>query len=391
MVIMTGNFQTNNLERKQIVLEGISLILSLFTLAKQQRLFPRTIMTRATRGQIIINSIEEIIKRFEEANYQDCRINAYPAFLNEAEETDYENGVSMDLFAPNILFIDLDEKDLSSKEDLDKIVTKILNYISKTLPKSNPLLIWSGRGYHIILPIQQTEALEHFEDFSKLSNNPSEEFLRFAKTFLSFNKADKYNTPSFKSCMLRVPYTLNSRCIKEDVDPEVKVIKKFDICRSLPIINNLLLEFMTFLSDRKLKEKLEEQIEPKLKNRFFKSKSSESNTIQYVEKLLTIPLGDYRKNAINLILAPYFVNILKSSDEVSFQGIKQWILKCDEVKSLNPSINDFDNIIKYAIKRAKDTGIKPLKFNDTLQYRNKKLYEMIIATPFVKRNYLEYS
>lgn len=88
-------------------------------------------MTKATKGQIIVNSVEEIIKKFEEANYQDCRINAYPAFLNEAEEKDYENGVNLDLFAPNILFIDLDEKDFSSKQELDKIVDKILSIFLK--------------------------------------------------------------------------------------------------------------------------------------------------------------------------------------------------------------------------------------------------------------------
>lgn len=33
----------------------------------------------------------------------------------------------------------------------------------------------------------------------------------------------------------------------------------------------------------------------------------------------------------------------------------------------------FDHIIRNAIKRAKDTGVKPLKFIDTLQYKNVEL------------------
>ena len=85
-------------------------------------------------------------------------------------------------------------------------------------------------------------------------------------------------------------------------------------------------------------------------------------------------LSDYRKYAINLILAPYFINILKLSDEESFNRIKEWALKCNNINPLKPSIKDFDTIIKNAIKRAKVTGIKPLKFKDTLQYKNKKLY-----------------
>ena len=92
---------------------------------------------------------------------------------------------------------------------------------------------------------------------------------------------------------------------------------------------------------------------------------------------MTFRLKDYRKNAISLILAPYFVNILDLSDEESFNRIKQWVLKCNEVKSLKPSISDFDNIIRYAIKRAKETGIKPLKFKDTLQYKNKELFRLL--------------
>ena len=105
-----------------------------------------------------------------------------------------------------------------------------------------------------------------------------------------------------------------------------------------------------------------------------------STTITYIEKLLEIGISDYRKYAINLILAPYFVNILNLSDDESFIRIKEWALKCNNIKPLKPSIKDFDIIIKNAIKRAKVTGVKPLKFKDTLQYKNKKLYDIISSS-----------
>lgn len=379
--MVTNNLLTSNSNRKQKVTEGINLILSLFKMVKQHRIFPRTIMTGAARYQVVVNSVEEILKRFEEAEFQDCRINAYPAFFNKAEEKDYENGINLDLFAPNILFIDLDEKDFLSKQDLDKIVVdKILNHISKTLPESNPLLIWSGRGYHIIIPVQQTEALEHFEDFEGLTSRPSEDFLKFAKEHLSFNKADKNNTPAFKSCLLRVPYTFNSKCNSNDVDPEVKIIKKFDTSITLSSISNLLVDFLTFLSDKKLKENIKKGTQMKFKyNKFSLYNTGGSNSIQYIEKLLTIPIGDYRKNAINLILAPYFVNVQKLSDEDSLYKIRQWVLKCNDIKSLEPSISDFDIIIKYSIKRARETGVKPLKFKETLQVKNKELFRLLAS------------
>src|SRR4029079_806313 len=130
--------------RRQKVLEGINILLSLFSIVKQQRIFPRKIMTKKTGRQVTVYSIEQMMRAFEDTNFEDCRINAYPAFLNEAEEKDYENDINSDIFAPNILFIDLDQKDFSSKIELDKTLTKILKHISRVLYGSKPLLLWSG-------------------------------------------------------------------------------------------------------------------------------------------------------------------------------------------------------------------------------------------------------
>ncbi len=59
--------------------------------------------------------------------------------------------------------------------------------------------------------------------------------------------------------MLRVHHTFNSKCFDEGIDPEVKAIQEFDGSKPLPAINNLLVEFMAFLTDRKLKRDLEKQ------------------------------------------------------------------------------------------------------------------------------------
>ncbi|CAN5861048.1 hypothetical protein BH23THE1_BH23THE1_28340 [soil metagenome] len=374
----TNGSQIINSERKQKVTEGINTILSLFALVKQQRLFPRKIMTKATRGQVTVNSVEEMIKKFEEAKFEDCRINAYPSFLNEAEEKDYEKGVNLDLFTPNILFIDLDEKGFSSKQELDKIVNKILKHISKILIDSNHLLIWSGRGYHIIIPVQQTEALEHFEDFEGLTKRPSEELLKFANDHLSFYKADKANNPAFKSCLLRVPHTFNFKCFGEDKDPEVKIILEHDFSKPLPKPDNLLVEYMTFLADKKLKSEVENERRKRIQNRF-RMNNKLSNKIPYIEKLLTIGIEDYRKSAISLIIVPYFATVLRLPDGESYHRARDWIQKCYTLKPLEPSISFFENLIKYEINRVKRTGIRPLKFKDTLQYKNKELYKLLYS------------
>ena len=333
-------------------------------------------MTKETGVQVTVHSVEEMVKKFEEANFEDCRINAYPAFLNKAEEKDYVRGINQDLFAPNILFIDLDKKDFSNKQEFDKIVNKILKHITKTLDDSNPLLLWSGRGYHIIVPVQETEALEHFEDFEGLAKRPSEELLQFAEDYLSFNKADENNTPAFKSCLLRVPYTFNSKCFVEKRDPEAKIIQEFDTSKPLPNINNLLVEFMTFIADRKLKTEVEDERRKRTQNRF-SVKNKDSSKISYIEKLLNIGIEDFRKNAISLIIVPYLVNILHLFDEESYNKTRDWILKSHSIKPLEPSISFFENLIKYDINRANRTGIKPLKFKDTLKYKNKRLYFLL--------------
>jgi hypothetical protein len=316
-------------ERRELVSEGIDIILALFVAVDQQRIFPRTIMTKKTRGQIIVHNKEQILYHFEMAGYQNCRINAYPAFVSEAEERDYKRGINLDLLAPNILFIDLDTKGKSDREFQHEL-KQILKNIAKVLHGAKPLVISSGHGHHIIIPVNAKEAIENFKDFEPYTNEPSQAFLQFAERCLSFNKSDPSNNPGFKSCLLRVPYTFNSRCIDEGFDPEVKVVQQWDNSQSLPDIDNLLGEFQTLLIDQKLKAEIKEKDN---KNRFKQhSHTNMTNTIPYVEKLLDMPIADYRKNAISLILTPYFVNIQHQSNIEAFGRIKEWVSKCDKIR-----------------------------------------------------------
>lgn len=90
-------------------------------------------------------------------------------------------------------------------------------------------------------------------------------------------------------------------------------------------------------------------------------------------------IEDYRKNAISLIIVPYLVNVLGLSDEESYNRTNNWALKCHDIKPLTPSISYLENLIRYNIKRSKKTGIRPLKFKDTLQYKNKELYKLLCS------------
>lgn len=150
---------------------------------------------------------------------------------------------------PFILFIDLDRQNFVSKEDLDKWLQRILANISSILYGTKPLVLWSGNGYHIIIPVYAPEALEQFEDFRLYTNQPSNDFLRFAKDFLSCGKADTKNNPSFKSCLLRVPFTINSKSIRQ----EVKIIEAYDMNQQLNTIDRLLTAFQQRLGKTRSK------------------------------------------------------------------------------------------------------------------------------------------
>jgi hypothetical protein len=176
-----------------------------------------------------------------------------------------------------------------SDKELQHSLNQILKNIAYLLHDVEPLALWSGHGYHVVIPVNCKEALEHFQEFAQYTSEPSKEFL---------------------------PFTFNSKCIGERVDAEVKIIQRLDSSKPLPNIDNLLIEFQTFLVDQKLKAEIKQENRSKRHSRF--SSIPITNTIPYVERLLEMSLKDYRKISISLILAPYFVNIKKLSDTDSF-------------------------------------------------------------------------
>ncbi len=74
---------------------GIDFILSHF----QEPPFPRKISTHKSENrQFEVQNKEDVIKSFKDSNFVDCRISAFP-ILKDGYYT---------IWAPNILFIDLD-------------------------------------------------------------------------------------------------------------------------------------------------------------------------------------------------------------------------------------------------------------------------------------------
>ena len=118
---------------------GIDFILNHLT----ELLFPRTLSTYTSEGrQFEVFSKEEMIKAFEQSDFLDCRVNAYPSY------TEYK-GINRQ--TPNFLFIDLDKYSFKTERAHRIALTNTLRNIREKLSEAYPTVLWSGNGYHIII------------------------------------------------------------------------------------------------------------------------------------------------------------------------------------------------------------------------------------------------
>jgi hypothetical protein len=208
-------------------------------------LFPRTIMTKALGYQKEVFNKHELLAYFKASNYHDCRINAYPAY------TEYRG---INLTAPSFIMIDLDLKDFDlSIEKLDKILNKTLTKITDAFHDSQPTVLWTGNGYHIYQPVHGF-ILEEIDRFASLidpyKKDLTSRFMQFAESFFTDKKCDPQHRPSIKSCLLRIPGTINSKC-----NQEVKIVQRWNGIR--PPINYLLRDYRIWLVSEKIDEKVE--------------------------------------------------------------------------------------------------------------------------------------
>ena len=333
-------------DREKKVKDGIDFLLSHFE--RRQRIFPRKMSTVASQGkQFIVYNKEQILNACIKSNFVDCRLNAYPIL---------EDGI---LQAPNMVFIDLDCK--SDLLELNKNKDKTLKIIKEKLNGWRSTILWTGNGYHIYI-VLDIRPLEIIEEIRELSNKPSEQFLKFAESAFTNNKKDSQHNPSFQSCLLRIPGSVNSKN-----SSEVKIIKKFDTYNIPTIDNHLLRKFRLYLADNDIKRKIDSlQLEGRRK--YYTVQNNGSSTpkcYQWIEdKLLNTPISDYRKITVDLVLVPFFIVIKKLTVNQTFDIIKEYILKCHELRPLKPSINDFEKRIKMSIDRSIENKIPPIKINN---------------------------
>jgi hypothetical protein len=332
--------------RKESLIIESELDFILLHFDKQEFLFPRKISTyKSNNRQFIVRSKQEIIDSFISSNLVDCKVNAY------ASLTDYKG---IQRYKPNFIFIDLDKNNFKTSISFENVLSNILKNIREKLGyDAQPTVLETGGGYHIYQPVYCPTALENVIQFSEF-DRPSEQFLRFAKDYLSNGKADKQNNPSFKSCLLRIPGSINSK-----YNVTVKTLQTWNGIRP-PIRREFIEEFRTFLIQKKIEEQNYRQKIMQLKLKMQQNNDKNSITCRnyyyydWIEtKVLQTPISDYRKLVVGLVLVPYLVVIKKLSNEESHNIINEWLMRCDVIRKL-----DFDP--KYLINNNIKTSMKKL-------------------------------
>jgi hypothetical protein len=307
------------MNRKEIVRLSLELILK----CSEEPYFPRTISTEKSKGrQIKVTSLEDVITHFEESNWMDCRISLF-------------GDTEINKIIPNAIFIDLDDKDALE-------IVKIRIY---ELIKGIPLIIFTGNGYAIIQPIK-IKSMIGLKKESMTGYELATKFLKYSKYYLTNGKADPQNNPSLKSCLIRVPHTINSKNRKT-----VEFIQSWDENRAT--VKNI--PFKKYLKSIS-------------KNKNIKNYSGKINLekFQWCEKLLKVSMCDHR-NFVLFDICRFLINLKKISKNETMTVIIKWLNSSKYPRSK----------IEREVKQAQRDGKLPRKL-ETIQNTNPKIYQEII-------------
>ena len=353
---IVNNTTPTAIDKDTIIGENLDFILGHLS----EPLFPRTIMTKTLGHQKEVFNKQEALARFKASNYQDCRINAYPVY------TEYSG---INLTPPTFIMIDVDLKDFDySQEKLNKILHQTLTKINNVFHGGKPTVLWTGNGYHIYLPISGfiLEEIDRFACYSDPNKKDlTSRLMQFAEDFFTEKKGDPQHRPTIKSCLIRIPGTINSKC-----NQEVKIVQRWDGVR--PPIQYLLRDYRTWLVSEKINDKLEEK-------RSWRYRNSENthhnwtNIIPWIEKLLQTPIEDHRKYALWRIVIPYLFNIKKMSDSEVISIVRMWLDNCAKLRSLDFNPN---HLIRYNVRNSNKSRYLPISF-EKLRIENNGLHDII--------------
>ena len=180
--------------------------------------------------------------------------------------------------------------------------------------------------------------------------------MRYAEQLFSNGKHDTHHRPSIHSCLLRVPGTYNSKN-----GERVKIIQQWD--RYRPPIQDILTDFRVTLIEEELSR-------INAAKKIFGKKAGTHDKINWIEKLLHTPITDHRRYCLWRILAPYFANVRRLSDDESISAVKSWLVECSKLRPLEgrPSYS-----FRYNLNNARKVGYYPISL-ENLKKENPGLY-----------------
>ena len=197
-----------------------------------------------------------------------------------------------------------------------------------------------------------------------LANEPKSVLLRLAKQF-SFNMMSSKEEEfiiSLSEYLQKKPngerYTLvnmklkdgNIMLSKEELQRILEHSIYIKVLSGLPLPKGQLpKEIIDYYSSSKIKLP-----QSKLKH------TATSQESAWIENVLATPIPDVRHRAVNLVLAPYLVNVKGMSVEDATSAIMKYI---DECKRINPNTDVSEVYIRYQCNYAKNKGMRPLSIS----------------------------
>ena len=252
------------------------------------------------------------------------------------------------------------------------------NFEESSRRLNGAILQYSGQegDYHIIQPIDCPVNLDNIKEFAALTGGDvNKKFLQFAERYLSNGKCDGGNNPALRSCMLRVPGSLNSKCKEAGIDAEVKIIQRWDGYR--PDYRLLMWQFYADLVGKKAQRERQQNSSLGIPSY---DKSFDCGPIAWIEKLLQTPIDDFRKRSRDLILVPYLV-VRRGMTDVDqiYNIVMQWADKCGELYRLEPSRHEYSNRVRSRIYEVMQSNprIPPMRL-ETLKGKNPGLYRILL-------------
>lgn len=329
----------------------------------QEFVFPRSMMTSKTNGQVFVDSEEEMMKHLVESGLIDCRINGYP--FHDKRDTSTKP-------RPTLLFIDLDlsvySKYAHPKQKLDKILKQTLKKIKDEIG-SHPTVHRTGGGYHIYQPIDLSfhkdkykftlESIDKFQEFIPIVRNDlTTEFIRFCSKYLTDGKGDPKHNPSIYSCLIRIPETINSK-----YNEKVKIIQEWngEEANAIPLLD----PFWDHLIQLKIEH------DETRRNKSNKISHNDTGSIKWIDNLLQTPISDHRKYCLWRILIPYLRNIRKMQRNNVVSVLIEWLDRCDKLNKVQ-----WRYLHRIEVQLVYDKGFPPISL-ENLKKENFELYKLL--------------